>query len=288
MVLDHRLVRRRPSGVVDLEAGRRWFDAVQYRPAPDLAELIEWYWRVRWDVRDHEPYTQHTLSNASVHLVVERGRCRIQGVVSGRFTRVLEGRGRVFGVKFRPAGFHPFRKGAVSELTDGDIAIGDVFGPSGEALAQEVLSLDDEARIVELFDAFFKARRPVEDPMVPTLNSVVVRIVEDRAITSVDQVVRFSGIGKRTLQRLFREYVGVSPKWVICRYRLHEAEQRLAAGEKVDLATLAQDLGYFDQAHFARDFRAFVGRPPSAYGGVTSAPAVLSPRTRRPRVPRGR
>lgn len=265
--LDDRLVRRRPSGVVDLEAGRRWFDAVQYRPNPQLADLIEWYWRVRWDVPDHEPYTQHTLSNASVHLVVERGRCRIQGVVSGRFTRVLEGRGRVFGVKFRPAGFHPFRGGPVSELTDGNIAIGDVFGPGGEDLAQEILSLDDEARIVELCDAFFEARLPPEDPMVPTLNSVAARIIDDRAITSVDQVVRFSGIGRRTLQRLFKEYVGVSPKWVICRYRLHEAEQRLAAGEQVDLATLAQDLGYYDQAHFARDFRAFVGRPPSAYAG---------------------
>jgi AraC-like DNA-binding protein len=264
--LGGRLLRQRPSGVLDLEAGRRWFSEAQLRTAPELSQLIEHYWRVRWDVRGHGPHTQHTLSNASVHLVVQRGECRIQGVVTGRFTKVLEGEGRVFGVKFRPAGFRPFRGSRVSDLTDRSIPIREVFGAEGDALAEEILSLDDEARIVELLDAFFLERLPPVDPLVPTLNGIVARIVEDRTVTTVDRVVGLTGIGKRTLQRLFSQYVGVSPKWVIQRYRLHEAEERLAAGQPVDLATLALELGYYDQAHFARDFRAIVGRPPSSYG----------------------
>jgi AraC-like DNA-binding protein len=81
----------------------------------------------------------------------------------------------------------------------------------------------------------------------------------------VEHVARITGTGVRALQRLFGEYVGVSPKWVIARYRLHEAEARLSAGEDVDLAALALDLGYYDQAHFTRDFQAIVGRPPAAY-----------------------
>jgi AraC-like DNA-binding protein len=259
------LVNGGPSGVLYLRAGRRWFDPTQYRPAPELADVIEHYWRVRWDMGDHEPYTQHTLSNASVHLVVEHGRCRVQGIVTGRFRRVLRGRGRVFGVKFRPAGFRPFYGSAISDLTDRSVAIPEVFGQEGEALAEQVLSLDDEARMVEACDDFFRQRQPAADPNVLTINAIVARIVEDRAITMVDQVVSETGIGKRTLQRLFSEYVGVSPKWVIRRYRLHEAEKRLAAGQDVDLATLALDLGYSDQAHFVRDFRAIVGKPPAAY-----------------------
>ena len=73
------------------------------------------------------------------------------------------------------------------------------------------------------------------------------------------------GVNKRTLQRLFAKYVGVSAKWVIQRYRLHEAAERLGGDEDVDLAALALELGYADQAHFARDFRAMVGRPPAAF-----------------------
>jgi AraC-like DNA-binding protein len=73
------------------------------------------------------------------------------------------------------------------------------------------------------------------------------------------------GVSQRTLQRLFRDHVGVGPKWVLKRYRMHEAAERIAAGEADDLGRLALDLGYFDQAHFTRDFGAQIGRSPAAY-----------------------
>ena len=69
----------------------------------------------------------------------------------------------------------------------------------------------------------------------------------------------------RALQRLFAEYVGVSPKWTIRRYRLQEAAERLAAAESVDWPALALDLGYADQAHFIRDFKRMIGRAPAEY-----------------------
>jgi AraC-like DNA-binding protein len=69
----------------------------------------------------------------------------------------------------------------------------------------------------------------------------------------------------RSLQQLFSEYLGVSPKWVLRRFRLQEAADRLAGGEELDLAALALSLGYFDQAHFTSDFRKLVGEPPARY-----------------------
>jgi AraC-like DNA-binding protein len=97
----------------------------------------------------------------------------------------------------------------------------------------------------------------------------------------VAELVSRTGIGERRLRRLFAEYVGVHPKWVIQRYRLHEAAERLAAEEDVNLAALALELGYFDQAHFARDFRAIVGRPPADYARTAaSAQEPEAPRAR--------
>src|SRR5947207_836012 len=78
-------------------------------------------------------------------------------------------------------------------------------------------------------------------------------------ITRVDDIVCCLNLKKRTLQRLFSQYVGVSPKWVIKRYRLHEVAARLAEGEVIDSAEIALELGYFDQAHFIKDFKAIVG-----------------------------
>ncbi len=87
-------------------------------------------------------------------------------------------------------------------------------------------------------------------------------MARDRSIIRLQDVVTASGLSLRLLQRHFLQYVGVNPKWVIQRYRLHEAAERLKAGP-VDLTALA--LGYFDQAHFTRDFRAIVGKPPGAW-----------------------
>jgi transcriptional regulator GlxA family with amidase domain len=69
----------------------------------------------------------------------------------------------------------------------------------------------------------------------------------------------------RSLQRLFATYVGVSPKAALARHRLQDAAALMDAGEVDDLAGLAASLGWFDQAHFSRDFRSVVGMPPSAY-----------------------
>jgi AraC-like DNA-binding protein len=255
-----------PRGVLDPLAGERRFDLSLHAPADELAELVEHYWTVRWDLRGRDPYTQHTLPHPSVHLVAERGHSGIFGVTSGRFTRELEGRGRVFGVRFRPAGFHPFLGAPVVTLTDRTLAVADVLGRDGAALVERLLSLEEDPAMVAAAEAFLRDHLPAADPQVVAVNRIVDQVMAEREITKVDHLVERTGTGKRRLQRLFAEYVGVSPKWVIQRYRLHEAVERLAADlGDLDLASLARELGYFDQAHFVKDFKALVGRPPARY-----------------------
>jgi AraC-like DNA-binding protein len=67
------------------------------------------------------------------------------------------------------------------------------------------------------------------------------------------------------LQRLFSHYVGASPKWVLTRYRLHDAAERLERDPGVSVATVATAAGYFDQAHFNHAFKALLGITPAQY-----------------------
>jgi AraC-like DNA-binding protein len=261
-------------GVLHPRAAEDHFELRLHSPAPDLSEVIQHYWSVRWDLRGREPYAQHTLSNPCVHLVVEPGRPRVYGVVTSRFTYVLRGKSRIFAIRFRPAGFRPFLGSRASRLADRSVPVPEVFGSEGDAFIEQVLSLEDESGRVEVADTFIRARLPAPDPVVATLNGIVDRIIADRRLTRVDDLAAKEGIGKRRLQRLFSEYVGVSPKWVIQRYRLHDAAERLDEGEDVDLAALALDLGYFDQAHFARAFKAVVGKPPGEYAEASARRAV--------------
>lgn len=262
-------VEEEPRGVLGLRAGRRSFEVTRTRPGPALAELVEHYWTVRWDLRGRDPHTQHTLPHPSVHLVAERDRSAIMGVLTGRFTRELEGEGRAFGIKFRPAGFHPFLGAPVSTLTDRRLPVAEVFGPAGDDLVASLLAAPGDPELATTAEAFLLARLPGPDPNVATVNQLVGRIMADRAITQVGHVTDRTGIGTRRLQRLFATYTGVTPKWVIQRSRLHEAIERLDQGDHVDLGLLARELGYFDQAHFTRDFRATVGHPPATYTRTT-------------------
>ena len=91
------------------------------------------------------------------------------------------------------------------------------------------------------------------------------RIATDSTLLTVEQVARVCGLSGRTLQRLFRTYVGVSPKWMIRRCRIQEAAARLEDGDVRSWADLALALGYADQSHFINDFRRLVGRPPASY-----------------------
>jgi AraC-like DNA-binding protein len=266
-----RPVEEAPRGVLDLRSGHGRFDVARTRPGPALAELVEHFWTVSWDLRGRDPHTQHTLPHPAVHLVAERDRSGVMGVLTGRFTRELHGQGRAFGIRFRPAGFHPFHGAPVASLTDRRVAVAEVFGPAGDRLVADLLAAAGQERLVAAAEAFLLARLPAPDPNVARVNRVVDQIMAERDITRVGDVTDRSGIATRRLQRLFATYVGVPPKWVIRRARLHEAVERLDAGDDLDLAFLARELGYFDQAHFAKDFRSAVGRPPTAYARTPPA-----------------
>ncbi len=100
--------------------------------------------------------------------------------------------------------------------------------------------------------------------------SIVDLARSEPTIARVSDLAARAGVKPRGLERLFRTYVGVPPKWVIRRFRVHEAAERIKSGAPSDWSALACELGYFDQAHFIRDFKAQVGRTPADYAALCS------------------
>ena len=223
-------------------------------PAAGLAPYVAHYWAVSWDLRGQPPYRQKIVPYPQVHLSFLNGEALVRGVARRFVVRDLRGQGRVFGVAFRPGCFRPLLRRPVSTITDRTLPAEAVFGGPlpAEATGATV-------------DAFLLARLPSPDPTTETAAALVERIAATPDLTRVDALAADAGLSVRSLQRLFSEYVGVAPKWVIRRYRLHEITERLAAGGAVEWAALAADLGYADQAHLTRDFTKLVGEPPTAY-----------------------
>jgi AraC-like DNA-binding protein len=235
----------------------------RYVPDEPVAAFVEHYWIVRWDLRDQPPFTSESLPYPSVHLVLEQGHARVQGVPTGKFRQTLRDTGMVFGVKFKPGGLRPFLDGPVAKLTNRTLPAARVLSWADDYAAALRTAPDDDMALVECAAHQLTQHLPEPDPQIAFVCGVVEAVAENRSLVRVEQLVDRFGVSARSLQRVFREYVGASPKWVIQRYRLFEASARLANGE--DSLLVASELGYFDQAHFIRDFKALIGQPPGAF-----------------------
>ncbi|MDV6234269.1 AraC family transcriptional regulator [Leptospira ellisii] len=257
--------RDKPRGVLRNSNIQISSKHARYLPGPASEYFIEHYWTVSWDLRGREPYLAETLPHPSVHLVFERGNSRIQGIVEGRFSSLLKDLGRVWGIKFKPGMFYPFFGKPVRSITNDSVPIDSVFPIDVKKIETSILSADDDSERISIVEKTFFQNLPAPDRTAEWIGNAVRLILEDREIAKVERLSDLLRVNKRTLQRLFHKYVGVSPKWVIQRYRLHEAAERLEKGEVLDGVRLALELGYFDQAHFIRDFKSFVGKSPEQY-----------------------
>ncbi len=264
------MIRPKPGigrGVLDARDGLKRFTVERFHASADLAPLVDHFWTVSWDLGEGPPHVQETLPDPAVHVVFELGRSEVVGVCRGKFRRELKGRGRVFAAKLHPGAFFPFIRGmhqsgrAVAAYTDRRVPLGEVFRGDLAAVEGRVFGARDAPTMARMIEDFLRLQGAHADENVALVRELVDRVARDRTITRVAQLSE----KPRALQRLFRRYVGVSPKWVIRRSRLQNAAQALAANAEVDLVGLALELGYADQAHFVRDFRDLVGATPGAY-----------------------
>ena len=258
-------VHAEPKGVLDPALAAQKFRLARFKPAPDLAGFVEHFWIVAWDLRGQAAHVQKTLPYPCVHLVFDPGKTAIFGVMRGGFEYRLEGLSRVLGVRFRPGGFRGLLGAPLTTITDRTVPLSRIYELDERAAEASVLEAEGDAAMMAAAEAILRTRIPVADVAVDLVHGIVDRIAADRDINRVDDLATRVGMGERALQRLFGDYVGVPPKWVIRRSRLHDAASRLANAEDVNLTHLAQELGYSDQAHFTRDFKALVGRAPSDY-----------------------
>jgi len=278
-------------GVLRPDLAATHFRLGRHAPSDVLAPFVDYYWIPRWDLRGKPPYEQAILPHPNVNLVFEASGAGIFGVDRRLFTRTLSGRGLALGVRFRAGGFRPFWQAPISQLTDRVVPAARLFGPRVERARQAIMgdlgadsgtggratdsgtdsgadSGADDARMIGYAEALLGSVLPERDPLAEQVAALVSRITDDPGLRRVDQLSASSGLTARSLQRLFADYVGVSPKWVMRRARLHEAAERADSGEPVDWALLASDLGYADQSHLTRDFTVTIGVPPSRYAAA--------------------
>lgn len=258
-------------GVVSQQAAETKFAHARY--VLDAVDTwVEHAWAVSWNLET--PHAQTVVPHPAVHIVVEPEQAEVVGVPEGADVRTLRGSSWAFGIKLRPGTARALLastggpdaqavSSSASALTGRTLPLERVFTGGASYAAAIRAAATDEARCA-LATAFVRAHAaPLSAAQALAVQAC--RHAEREPTTlDVARLAAALGVHVRRLQRVFRDEVGVSPGWVVRRYRVHEAMAKLEAGTH-SLAALATELGYADQAHFSRDVRRMTGQSPMRY-----------------------
>lgn len=243
-----------------------------------LADYAEWFWAVQWSRHGAPLRTSEVIPNPVCHLTFEDGR-RADGRPSvrhgvlmpaavvttawtSRFRVQLIGEGRVAGIRFRAGGL-PALLGR--ELPPDRTAPAGPLLPGIDAVLAAVLAEPDDGARRDLIENWLVPQLPPPHPSFLAARDLVEWSTTDSTVVRVEQMAERAALSVRAVQRLFRQYIGVSPKWVLMRSRLKDAAAALDGDPAADLAELAVRLGWYDQSHFVRDFRRALGVTPGRY-----------------------
>ena len=270
-------------GILDPWLLRQRVRLTRYPPTPALDGLVDRFWAVAWDLPDGTVHRQQVLTHPGANLSVGHadgaaagGRAvpveaRLNGVARGLTTRTLVGQGWAVAALTRPGGLGAFVSGSASDFTDRVVPLGPAIGADEPALLRELAAESDQAaRAARLARVLERAVDPSRAGPARQVAEVARLAETDRSIRRLADLCDRAGVGQRTLQRLFLHYAGVSPTWVVRRYRLLEVAETVRAGGPVSWAEVAANLGYADQAHLITEFRAATGQTPAAYAAAQS------------------
>jgi AraC-like DNA-binding protein len=166
-----------------------------------------------------------------------------------------------FGVRFRPGMASAFIPDA-AKLIDKMEPLENVLGATGRCLFEEIANAKRVEEMVRVMETFLRPLEPLD-----TTRKVLVQLADPSI--SVDRLASEAGISTRQLRRMCLQHTGVSPKYLgrIVRFRRVVQHIGAAAARSIqpNWAELAAACGYFDQAHFIREFQEFTDLTPGRY-----------------------
>lgn len=170
-----------------------------------------------------------------------------------------------FAIRFRPAGLTAFARVHLGSITQQCIDVHALWGASARPFAEQLAQAPFGRVRVNVANAFLLGHLSSPSERNSLARSAAQSFIAQGGLSDIGSVADSHGVGYKKLERLFDAEVGLSPKHFARVVRLQRAMASAVIRPKLNLAQLALDVGYADQAHLTRDFRALVGRPPRAF-----------------------
>lgn len=171
----------------------------------------------------------------------------------------------MFVIQFQPGGVYPFLSFPVEELNNLVVDAELIFGEDIIRLRDQLL----EAFIPE--EKFFRAEQWLMDHLSEVsfpeqvMNFAIQKICQDPTLDSIELISQRTGYSQKQFIQLFKRYVGLSPKYFQRVQRFNKVLQEVERRKEINWSALSHDCGFYDQAHFIREFRKFSGFNPTDF-----------------------
>jgi len=253
----------------------------EYRPSPDLSPYIEYFWGGRFNANSIDIFSQRVVPNGYIELIVHLSDLHCELLDSSKFNSSpdflliglyshpyqvnFKGAVDVFGIRFKPEGFHQIFGIPASEFVSNYV---DIENLSLNRFRDHCNSLKEKNNIREMIkhtEEFFRMNLKGSKINLYYLNLAVNLIRKSDGLISVNDLSNKVFISKRQLEREFKQKIGMSPKSYMRLARLNKVNRLIIEGKRINLSDLSYICGYSDQAHFIRDFKEFTGEAPKVF-----------------------
>ncbi|HEX8272340.1 MAG TPA: AraC family transcriptional regulator [Longimicrobiaceae bacterium] len=249
----------------------------EHAPPPELAGRVECVWTLRSRGRLPAAVLNRVLPDGCADVIFAPGEPplpgtgphhRLRGYAVGAMLRPssvwIAGEVDLLGVRFRPGGAAAFLAVPLGEITDAVVPLADAWGRDAAELEARVLEAPAAER-VRLVEAALRRRLGAGRTPHPAVERASALIARSHGSIAVEALAAQAGTGRRQLERLFAEQVGLTPKAAARVARFRRLCGLLRARPEAGWSRLALECGYHDQAHMIREFRGFAGVTPGAY-----------------------
>jgi len=237
-------------------------------PRAPLSAFVDFFWIYDGYAAPHD--REQVMPGVTLDVVFTRdvdGRAgsAVAGARSESFVLDTSRPFSAIGIHFRPGGGFPFFNVPAGELHNQTVSLDELWGSLAADVCEELWEAADHCDRFRILESALLERARGRFDRHPAVISALTLFDDSRGSLSVNEVVQRVGLSQRRLVQLFWDEVGLSPKRFCRVRRFNDVLRRVEPLTEVDWTEVALACGYFDQAHFNHDFRAFAGLSPSEY-----------------------
>jgi AraC-like DNA-binding protein len=253
-----------PVEVLDPVHSAQYYSLVMPKPSEKLSRFVDHYWVMRWDVPGSQSFIAEVIPSAYINLTCMPEGAKVTGVTTGKYTYEVSGKGVIVGAKFLPGGYYAFTSQSAHLVTDKAVPAQQMFSRLSDEVNMKAIHAPSDSEAERVLEKVLLECDPTWNRSIKLVQTII-KDIKKNDVVSVASVAEKYRLSERRLQELFRRYVGVSPKWVMLRYRLIKATHAAVSQHMQNWTEIAHELGYSDQSHFVNDFKRIIGKTPKQY-----------------------